>query len=432
LATGQAIREELQHWGIIKLLGQGTATGTTARIRDATRLDSIAFPSTEFDGAWVRLSAGAGDGEISRVDYLDQALGDLYVDPVFTAAPTSATTYEVYRAGVHPDDVDRARDQALIRICSQWALHPLSEVSNAAYEDGVTNWTATSSTRVAGAMAFPNEFSRNSLVVTNTGANGRVSSASIYCRPDMSFYLHVPVSVRSGTAEIVVRDITNGADISLSGTATTATLRGFTAFEVTGIIPANSAEIQVWLRGQEATAVVEWGPVNFHWRNQRMIELDPRVTSTKRVGDIFMVTEPIAIGRSQTWGEEDRERISGVDTRQVGDAVMLHLDEPLSDYPYFYEERIFYTALSSAYLTTANRTTGDAASTTCDLYYAAAGMVKILAETYLIKQPEDQVFWRSVLDRADRELSRYEREFGPDPKPRIERKSSYYIPVLKV
>ena len=435
-STGQAIREELQRYGLLRMLGQATATGTTARLRDATRLLSTTLPSTAFNGCYVRITAlgGVADGEQVLVDYLDPDLGDLYVSPAWSVAPTSAATYEIWRAGIDPDDVDRLRDEALTSICSQWQPLPLSIVSNAAYYTDLTSWTATDAAQARQTVAFPTELWPASILVTNSAGNGRSASASIFAiRASDYFYLYVPVSVRSGTAEIVVRDITNGANISLSGGSTTETRRGWSAFEVTGQVPATCDEIQVWLRGTEATAIVEWGPVFFYPQNARRIALEARVDTIEKVGPVYRMTRyPTATGGG-SFAEEDREEVPDVRKIQVNDAVYFQFSaEPIRDAPYFYEERVYYTALSSAYFTAANRATGDAATTLCPLDYVTAATAKLIAEMMLFKAPHEADFYAGVVGLANSRLRNYERLYGPEPKPSLTLEREISIPYLRV
>lgn len=414
-STGAQIRGELIKYGLVRLLGQGTATaGGTNRIRDATRLDNAGLASTAFDGCFVRINAGTAAGEQVMVDYLDQDAGDLYVDPVFSGAPTTSSVYEIWRSGINPDMVDRLRDEALTRYCSQWQDMPMSIVTNAAYMDGVTGWTAVTSTRAQTKNTFPEGFWPYTLLVTNSAGSGRVTSASIYgVRADDYFFLYVPVSVRSGTANIIVRDITNGANISLSSGNVTETRRGWSAFKVTGQVPSTCDEIQVWLQGTEASAIVEWGPVFMHPRQARRLVLDPRVNTADNVGPVYIITNfPEATGGG-SWSTDTRTEVPDVRKITSNDLVYVQWETPIYDLPYYYEERMFYTALSATYLTAAARVVGDAATTLCPLEYAAAGTAKVIARHMLAYTPHEHDYYAQVLTDAEDKLAKFERRFGP-------------------
>lgn len=435
--TGQEIREDLIRYGIILLLSRATATsGGSNRIRDSVNLDSDALSPTAFEDCWVRMTSGNRNGEIARVDYLDQVNGDLYVTPSFTGTTLNAETYEIYRPGVHPDDVDRARDEALTSVCSQWALQPLSELTNADFEDTLgSTWTGTSaSLAIQTDLSFPvTQVGRNALRVTNSAANGFAQSTGLFGRPSQTFYIYVPVSTRSGTSEIIVRDVTNGANISLSGTVT-STGRGWTALEVTGQVPSNGNEIAVRLQGQESTAIIDWGPVQFRWQNQRAIALPERVVSRDDIGRIYRRNIYERRGTHDSWGEGDLEEVPSVQRTQKHDVVFLQFpyENPMWDTPYYYQERIFYGALSAGYFTAAQRIVGDDATTRCERDYAAAAAARILAEWYARKQPWAEEFWSGIYAQAERRLLVEEQRHGPPTEPVATRDRSIFVPNMNV
>lgn len=434
-STGQAIREELQRYGLLRMIGQATATaGGANRLRDATRLAGAALPATAFNGCYVRASGSAGnvDGEQTLVDYLDPGVGDLYVVPSWSAAPDSSVTYEIWRQGIDPDDVDRLRDEALTSICSQWALTPISLVTNANWEVDTTSWDATTSTLARQGGTFPTELWRASLLVTNSDTNGRAESAPIYAlQPTAQFYCYAPVSVRSGTARIIVRDITNSANIALTGTVT-STRRGWAGIEVTGTIPAGCDTIEVWLQGDEATAIAEWGPVFFHKQSTRRIQLPARVDAREKVGPVYAVLGIPSQGNSNDFGDEILHEVSGTNAKQVVDSVFVQFDTPLANQPYLFDERIYYTTLSATYLTAAARTVGDLATTLCPLDYAAAATAKLIAEQMMIKAPHEAEFYAMVAALAAQRLEKYERLYGPEPKAIQTRERTITIPTLGV
>ena len=306
---------------------------------------------------------------------------------------------------------------------------------NGDWEDAIgTTWTATDATQaIQNNVGPPQEVWRNVLRVTNSAANGRSASTSLYGRVGQSFYVYVPVSVRSGTATLIVRDVTNGANITLSGTAT-STGRGWTGIEVTGQVPASGAEIQVWLRGDESTAIIDWGPVHFHWQGQRRIALPTRIESPEHVGRVYYLTDYAARGSNDRWGLEDRADVPGVTREYVLDGVALQFpsDHTIHDLPYFYQERVFYDALNTAYFAVADRTVGDAATTLCPIDYAAAATARVLAGWYLSKHQGDEDFWMSKLGEAESVLNKMEERYGPPQMPIRTRERTISIPTLKV
>lgn len=437
--TGQAIRERLWRWGLIQLAGVATG-GDTSYLTDTARLQSNALSETIYDDCIVRITSGtsAPDGELSYVDYLDTANGRLYVTPSFTGAVASTDTYEIWKAGVDPDDVDRARDEALTAVCSYWNHYPLSVVPNAGYKEalGSSNWEVllgSGSGAIAKATpSFPSEFFTDSLLCTNTDtADEGAESASIYVQPGQSWFFYVPVSVRSGTAEVIIYDNTNGAEIDLNGTAT-ETLRGWSGIELTFSIPTGCEDITVRLVGQGATDIVEWGPVFMHPQGATVVPLPARVINRNRIGAIYKLRDYAIADQSIYWGEEQMDEVAGVRRQQVGDAVKLRFEEDLEDAPYVFAERTYYAALQTAYRNRANRTGGDLATTTCPIDYVVPALVRILAEQYMEKQPSQRDFWVNLWHRAMRELGVMERDFGPEPQAVQERGRVIYIPHVRV
>ena len=429
--TGQEIRQELERYGLIRLLGQGTATGAVTYLTDVTRLQGTALPSTMYDGCSIRATAAGGvaDGEIRFVDYLDADNGRLYTTPDWSSAPTSAATYEIWRSGIDTNKVDRARDEALVRDCAQWYLHPLSEVPNAAYIEALSsaNWEAVggSSTVTKATLSFPVEYSRDTIVFDCVdSANAYAESASMYVQPSQAFYLHVPVSARgSATAELKVRDITNSADITLTPAAPTNTGRGWTAFNVTGTVPSGCFEITIRLIGQGATDIVEWGPVYFHWQGQKRINLPARVTSRDWVGPAGFIHDQIGANATTFWGDERLREIPR-QTEQISDNVILRFDQGMQNRPYFYIEKAFFSALQTAYLTDANRATGDSATTLANKEYVAAATVLRVASQYKELDPE---FWANVEAQAGPIFAAKQREFGPRQFVRVDKDEGYEV-----
>ncbi len=457
--TGQQIREELLQWGLLTKLGTTTVASTAAdHLRDSIRMMGRTVSPETYHGSWVRMTSGGTgttDGQISRIDEVDPSTGTIWVSPSFTIAPATSTTYEIYRPDLEPDDVDRARDKGLEYLCSRWQILPVSIVTNADYLVNVTDgWTATDTTLSRPTQAFPTELWPATMLATNSGASGNARSASIYAiREEDFFYLYVPVSVRSGTAQVIVRDITNGADIDLNGN-TSETRRGWSGFEITGQLPSGCDEIQVWLQGDEADAIVEWGPIFFQPQNWRRIQLPERVDSKEKVGHVYRLTRlPTASGLGM-WDESAREEIPGVRRVQVNDTVhlQLHRNTVGINLPHLYDERVFYTALQTAYQTAANRGGdtggGDIATTDCPLDYAVAATVKVLCEQKLgadvvvmgqlygqkesVQLSDDEAFWLKTLQLAESRLARAEKLYGPEPKPSLEREREIIIPYYRV
>ena len=435
--TGAQIIAALNEWGVVQFLGDTTAeSGLSSYLTDTTRLQSTDIAASRFNNCYVRLLSGTLAGQQSRVDYIDVTNGRLYVSPSFSVVVPNDTDYAIYYPGVDPDILDRCRDRALQYTCSQWAMQPLSEIDNSDFEDALaaSNWTAQGGPTpfAIQALTFPYESFRNSLLFTNTIANGYARSASLYVQPGQKCYLYIPVSVRVGTAEVVVRNVTAGSNITTSGTAT-ATGRGWSGIELTASIPSGCYELQVWLRGQGATDQIEWGPLHFHWVESRRIALPARVQTSDHVGSIFYAVSTMPTSANTTYrGEEQITEDNSARKEQVMDSVIVRWrTSGMGETPYWFHERVFYDALQTAYFTTANRSAGLSATTLCALNYVVAGTCRQLAEEYRCIYSED-TFWSNLLIRAEKYLIRAEREFGPKPDATTERSNDLVVPMVEV
>jgi nicotinamide riboside kinase len=125
----------------------------------------------------------------------------------------------------------------------------------------------------------------------------------------------------------------------------------------------------------------------------------------------------VASGQGR-WSQEDRQEQKNVRKIWNNDIGYFQWSGEtwMADRPYYYEERVFYSTLSSAYLTAANRATGDAATTLCPLDYAAAATAKLVAEYYALRYPHELEFWQTVLIVAQERFDKYERKYGPEAK----------------
>ncbi len=187
----------------------------------------------------------------------------------------------------------------------------------------------------------------------------------------------------------------------------------------------------MWLVGQEASAIVEWGPINAHWQDARTVRLPSRVESRKHVGGIFETWNKIGMGGANE-DEDHLNEIFTLRTRQVRDSVQLHMEARLLDRPYFFEERIFYTALQTDHQTAFGRSVGDIATTLCPIDYATAATVRLLSEQYIHREGQDEDFWSSLHGRAMTDLARFEDEYGPRKRPKQERLRAIRIPKVHV
>ncbi len=403
MVTGLQIRQRLlrkrRELGIV---GQASS-GSTTTLVDLQRLRGDTLPADLFGAdAWLRITSGLGAGSVAKIDQLSGATGTITFSPAAGGVVTTGDTYEVWRHGIHPDEPDAARDRALTMRCTMWRLRPLSVLTD------VETWTGKTGveTLTVDTMAFPDELAAQSLLVTNNGqASGAATSESYYVSGQIAtFRLSGRVSVRSGTASVRVRDVTNAALISLNG-QTQFTGRGWQRFEVTFQAPASCQEIQAWLGGVEATAVTEWAGVGLLPMQASRFSLPGRVLSETEVGRIYAWRGPQLQPQRPDWVllQADRHR-----SALLGELVFGQAPGAFAEV--WYQELHHYAALQTDYLSAANRTAGDTATTDCPLDYIEAATVVELIEN----MTQDPVLNRIYL-AAEKDLGFFDRKLGARP-----------------
>lgn len=437
-ATGKEIRQALAEYvGGWVFLGESNGTSAASYITDTERLKGLNLPASMFDNAVVRIASGTKAGESSYVDHVDFINGRLYVTPDLTGAISSGDDYEIWLRGIDPDIADRLRDDVLSRFCSTWRPVALSVFTDGDLESsGVTSWTAVAAaTRAKAFTSFPNAHSRRELqVVHTTAAADYVKSASLYVNPGERFFLQVAVKAyvtatsAPATASIVVRDITNGADITLGGIKSTHTGRGPGWISLLWTVPAGCYEIQLWLKSDTDASTTVWGPFHCHLRDKTRVSAPDRITTRKRVGRFYGLTSPSSSPSEQADTHYKTNKL-GVERIQIGSQVEFNFERPLTNNAVVFFERGFYDRLQTDYLTVAGRSAGDTASTDCPKEYAVAALAERLSKWMMDNVGAD---WQDDWVRASSELAYWEAEFGPEPQYIEENTTPTVIPQLRV
>lgn len=420
--TGKEIRQALaEYMGGWVFLGESDGTSAASYITDTERLKGVNLPASLFDNCVVRIASGSKAGEMAYVDHVDFVNGRLYITPDLTGAIASGDDYEVWMRGIDPDIVDRLRDDCLARFCSTWRPTALTEITDGDLQDsGVTNWTvAGGATRSKAYSSFPDAYWRRELrVVHTTAATDYVKSASLYVNPGERYFLqcavraYVTATSAAATASIVVRDITNGADISLGGIKTSHIGRGQGHISLLWTVPAGCYEIQVWLKSNTDASTTAWGPFYCHKRDKTRKSLPDRITTKKRVGN-FWVHSQVNPAQSEQADSFYKSNKLSVERVQVGSQVEVNFHTPTTNNAISYYERGFYDRLQSDYLTVAGRSAGDTASTDCPKEYIVAALAERVSKWMLDTHGAE---WQDDWVRASTELAYWEGEFGPEPQ----------------
>lgn len=406
----------MQRRGLV-FLGQtdGTAADTT-RIRDAIRLGQSTRASTHFGDAYLRIQGTGTDAAsdpqyIGKVEWLDPATGDLFTSPNTAAVVNSGKRYEVWMHGIWPDDVDRAIDRALTEKCTLWRMKPVTMVTDIELIGANQNASVAVQT-----LGFPTEYFSQSMLVTNTAANGSGQTSSLYVQPGQTLRIFGFVSARTGTAKVRLRDITNGADINIP--SNTFTLRGWRFFLFEVAVPAGCQEVQFWPGGVANGDVTEWAGCGLIASGATQFILPARVRNEHEVGQVF------ALGPSPTTGLDLLRRVplDGISRERAGGAVRLWGDglsapgfglyyEELSHYaPFVTINGITGLTQTGSYFSAVGRQAADNVGTDCDIRYLEAASV-----VELLKSSDDQDLKR-VYEVALSDLAALELRHGATPR----------------
>ena len=364
---------------------------------------------------------------VARVVRVDPSNGDIYFDPAVTTAVATNTYYEVWYQGILADETDQARDDALQYRCSPKLIKPLSILTDVedwlttAYD--ATTGGVTDAAAVPAALDFPEEIFAEGMTVTNSGADGILSSRRFRVQPNEQYRVWGRVSVGAQTASVRVRDLTNSADITLNDTDT-YTLDGWQWFDKTFTIPADCGRAQVWLGGASASCVATWAGVGLLPTDENWLSLNPRIISKHDIGRVWQYMLPKAPNRAVY-----REELQL--TRELaGDGASALADTwAPGAYPCYYQERHRFDALQSDYMSLVHRATGSGTNTTCPVQYVAWATV-----VELLEARERNTELERCYQNARKQLTIADRRYGFDPfvAPEFPRSNTSGIPVLRL
>ena len=223
-ATLLALEQKIAKDGYGYVAITPSAAGTTLTVIANGIASELDPDDTEklFGSAWLKcISDSAATplnvGEVRRIDSTSgytPSSGTITVTRAFSNATTTTQRFGIFM-GLSPEDYGLARglksyiNDVLRRL---WQRRPfvLTLVTDGDMEtSGVTNWTATNSTRTKSTSTGVT-LGKQALRVQNTALNGYVQSATINVEPSQSYYLVADVTVASGTAVLELWDVTDG------------------------------------------------------------------------------------------------------------------------------------------------------------------------------------------------------------------------------
>ncbi len=400
---------------------QGNAGGTT--LID-TKLYSTARDQFVRQRDIIAITSGSERGSRSLATGPPDSSGVVTVSPALSGQIDSAVTYQIWDGdGPHPDLIDRMIDLALREDCWRWLRTPLPYVpggdigedlsvssNNLVNPAGTVIWTGTNATPTLPSLAPPDEFVRRVLRVTASATSGYMESQAMDVDVEKRPGWHIHALVRAGPAadagRIVLRDLTNGADITPE-TALTRSREAFALLESKFTIPDDCEQIAIRLQCDANTDIADFAWVQAWPDGQTRFSLPPRIVSKDHVGSVFTLQgDTFDQFRPVPWsGSVERRDVAGT-------GVSLALTPaPDGKRVWFYEKDSFPT------LTTATPAAADDDNTT----WAAPAWVIAAAEYEIYKalarrdQRATPGRWDGMLLDAEIELGIMQGQYGADP-----------------
>jgi len=414
--TRLLLRQQLgeQETGLATL-GIATAAGTTTTVVDGTRLAGAYSASRWSRGTAIRFSTlnSAAATTNTSVDSYAPATGTITVLPAITATKTS-DVFEIWSAVDSVDEVDDAIDDALTMHCFRWVPVPLTKVTDGDMGDsGITNWTASGAGAVPtkNNMAFPYGLARRYLQVVTAATTDYVYSAAINVIGGDIWRISALTAALVKTAALSVYDVTNSANITLTGDGGSWAGRGWKHLDNTFTIPATCESIRIHLGASETLATVNWTNIIAYQQDETQFVLPMRIANEKKIGNVlYRSGDDVEDFCFEPYCESGRH--AGI-SAEMGGVVVRLSHAPGTGSPVYVEEKCTYDALS-----------GDTSTTDCDpelvLACATYRLMKRLANKgYALPTPQGYLApsaWRLRRDEALREMQSKQASLGAQSK----------------
>lgn len=246
----------------------GTAdTVAVGSITDSYALRDSTLGTNHYRGAYIyRPGATVPADYVRKANTLTPTTGAL-VHSGLNYGDTNTKPYEVV-GPLHPDEFNACITRAMRFVYYELQIVLSGLVVNGDMELGTSGWTGTNATPSAVTTASRVFSGTTALRVANSGLGGYAASGAFTVFPNEPFYASAVCQVASGTANLVVYDLTNTAII---GVATTSTETNFAHLWVKNNTPATCRSIGVRLLGTEASADVYWDHALFYRTEQLVL-----------------------------------------------------------------------------------------------------------------------------------------------------------------
>lgn len=234
-----------------------TTTTVTTNNPEVMKLGTEA-PSERYTGLFIYVPSAAAADMVRAVENLSvAAVGASNVATITHSGPHTATgtTVTCYLLGLHPDTLRNLANDALEDLYLECAI-PLGHgpADWHMQGSGVTDWTATNSTRTKQTTSSEVWMGARSLSVTNSSANGKVRSAALnmgHGESGTMFGIGRPDTSGTATLRVVDQDGNTVEDVDFTQEDWTFVRRRFT-------LGSTDEGILLDLIGSGASEQIEW------------------------------------------------------------------------------------------------------------------------------------------------------------------------------
>lgn len=280
------------------LLGRrGTNTGASqGQITDDSNFGGHRGAEGIEVGASVMITSGSGApaDEIIRLSSRPKLpTGTMLLDPNPTASLSNGDTFEVlflplvFDIGDGEHSVHEAIAEAQRAMPWQRRIVPFTLAADGdMLASAEANWSLTNATDVKTAATFPD--AERVIVVTDSGSGGGyTATANIAVEENQSYYLEVTGfgTDASDAGALVVRDITNSADITLTESVIDRIEPETLSNTVT--MPSGCEQVSIRLTCTNASDVLSWANLIFRKNETREFTLADRPQIVGRIGRVF-------------------------------------------------------------------------------------------------------------------------------------------------
>ncbi len=299
---------------------------------------------------------------------------------------------------------------------------------------GTRIFTATDLATVLTELEPPDEFARRVIRLVALASPGYLESAAIDVDPDNrdTWRLEALLSAKDsvagnagGDTRIIVRDLTNAADITPEPSdGLQWTRRGFGLVEATFTLPATCNQIAIRLQVQTNTEVGEFAWVQLWEPSRTQFSLPRRVATKKHIGQIYQ-RGGVTFGRffpKPFMGDVQRREA-------VGRGVMLTIRPAPGTRPLFYYEKTPFPRLTS----TPPAATDDDNQTWAELQWVRDAAIWE-SYKYLKRRDEreDPTRWLESLADAEVAVRSAQVDYGIEPMLVSDSKKPRGVAILKV